>query len=114
MNNIEQYRKRFFMLMESSMGDVKPLILETSLDLNTATIYWMSCGGDEVELTPDSKKLLLPGKVINNTQYYYFDSEPNDAIGEYKIMECLGPEIGKQDDLYIDGDSGKLFLTKNY
>ncbi len=28
MNNVEQYKKRFFMLMESEMGDVKPLINE--------------------------------------------------------------------------------------
>jgi peptidoglycan hydrolase-like protein with peptidoglycan-binding domain len=28
MNNIEQYRKRFYNLMESTMGDVKPLIVE--------------------------------------------------------------------------------------
>ncbi len=28
MNNIEQYKKRFFNLMESTMGDVKPLINE--------------------------------------------------------------------------------------
>jgi hypothetical protein len=28
MNNIENYRKRFFNLMESTIGDVKPLISE--------------------------------------------------------------------------------------
>jgi hypothetical protein len=28
MNNIEQYKQRFFNLMESTMGDVKPLINE--------------------------------------------------------------------------------------
>jgi hypothetical protein len=31
MENIEQYKKRFFNLMESTMGDVKPLINEQEL-----------------------------------------------------------------------------------
>ena len=32
MENIEQYKKRFYNLMESTMGDVKPLINEASPD----------------------------------------------------------------------------------
>ena len=34
MNNIEQYRKRFYGLMESTMGDVKPLINEQKVPTN--------------------------------------------------------------------------------
>jgi hypothetical protein len=34
MNNIEQYKKRFYNLMESTMGDVKPLISEQTKDGN--------------------------------------------------------------------------------
>jgi hypothetical protein len=32
MENIEQYKKRFFNLMESTMGDAKPLITEDSME----------------------------------------------------------------------------------
>jgi hypothetical protein len=39
MNNIEQYRKRFFNLMESTMGDVKPLISEQGT-INDLTAVW--------------------------------------------------------------------------
>ena len=39
MNNINQYKKRFYNLMESTMGDVKPLIIEgkTPMILNGGT-----------------------------------------------------------------------------
>ena len=37
MNSIEQYRKRFFNLMESTMGNVKPLILEQETPPITAS-----------------------------------------------------------------------------
>lgn len=35
MKNINNYKKRFFNLMESTMGDVKPLIMEQSSGLST-------------------------------------------------------------------------------
>ena len=37
MNSVEQYRKRFNMLIESSMGNVKPLILEQETPSITAS-----------------------------------------------------------------------------
>ena len=37
MNNIEQYKNRFFNLMESTIGDVKPLISEQSTTVPTGT-----------------------------------------------------------------------------
>ena len=32
MNNIGNYKKRFFNLMESTMGDVKPLVNESTVE----------------------------------------------------------------------------------
>jgi hypothetical protein len=32
MKNIEQYKRRFYKLLESTMGDVKPLLVESELD----------------------------------------------------------------------------------
>jgi hypothetical protein len=37
MRNIEQYKNRFFNLMESTIGDVKPLISEQSITVPTGT-----------------------------------------------------------------------------
>ena len=39
MDNIEQYRNRFYNLMESKSGDVKPLLTENEVD--EATTLWM-------------------------------------------------------------------------
>ena len=38
MNNIEQYKNRFFNLMESTIGDVRPLISEQSVSGDTKQI----------------------------------------------------------------------------
>jgi len=38
MSNIENYKKRFFILMESEMGDVKPLISEQVCTLSQQEI----------------------------------------------------------------------------
>lgn len=37
--NIENYRKRFYKLMESTMGDVKPLIVEQSENTNDMVVF---------------------------------------------------------------------------
>ena len=42
--NIEQYKRRFFNLMESTIGDVKPLITEQT---NTDDIKEYKCKYDE-------------------------------------------------------------------
>jgi hypothetical protein len=42
MNNIEQYRERFYMLMESEMGDVKPLINEQQCTLSDSDINYVT------------------------------------------------------------------------
>jgi hypothetical protein len=45
MNNIEQYKNRFFNLMESTIGDVRPLISEQSTTVPTGT-------GEELSKSP--------------------------------------------------------------
>ena len=42
MNNIEQYKERFYNLMESTMGDVKPLIGESKTKITKSHILKMS------------------------------------------------------------------------
>ena len=88
---------------------------KTYLNESTVTqVMWTSCGNDNTELTPESKKKLEMGDKVGDKQYYYFSSEPQDTVGEYKIMDCLGPEIGKKNDLEILNYSGKNYLSKNY
>lgn len=54
--NIEQYKLRFYNLIECEVGNVKPLIIENVTNLENMKLYWTSCGGDVVELLPESKK----------------------------------------------------------
>ena len=84
--------------------------------INEPQLLWVSCGGDETELTPESKGKLELGTKVGDKQLYYFSSEPQDTAGEYKIMDCLGPEINKteKDDLEITVYNGKKYLYKNY
>lgn len=95
-------------LLESRRN--KSLISEAFQD----QLLWTSCGGDDTELTPESKGKLMMGTKVGDQQLYYFSSEPQDTAGEYKIMDCLGPEIGKKDDLEITKYNGKNYLYKRY
>jgi hypothetical protein len=40
MNNIEQYKNRFFNLMESTIGDVKPLLSEAIIEKKAEEDTW--------------------------------------------------------------------------
>jgi hypothetical protein len=92
MNNIEQYRKRFNMLIESSMGDVKPLINEqTTNDLigKTVNLYkdlemkrvWRTFKIESVKKNANGAFLSL---AIENEKmdYDFFCKNPN-RIGYY-------------------------------
>ena len=92
----------------------KNLIRESAVDLGTMTLYWTTCGGNNVVLSDESKKKLQLDGVLNGKQHLHFAQEPNDVNGEYKIMECLGPEVGKKNDLFIDTYEGNNYLTKAY
>ena len=77
-------------------------------------IMWTSCGGDNTELSDESKELLQLGDKVGDKQLYYFSSEPQDTVGEYKIMDCLGPEVNKKNDLEMVNYEGKNYLYKYY
>jgi len=74
MNNIEEYKKRFFMLMESEMGDVRPLISEQVCALSQQeidqvvrqTINYFSpvVLNDDVDSLDDSFKNKLKSDVV--------------------------------------------------
>jgi hypothetical protein len=87
MNNIEQYRKRFNMLIESSMGDVKPLINEqTTNDLigKTVNLYrdlemqkvWGTVKIESMTKSSDGAKLVL--KANFSDDYRYYCTKPNE------------------------------------
>lgn len=63
MENIEQYRKRFNSLLESTMGNVKPLIMEqptgttqTSNGISTLITWSKEKNKDNSYCTPEEKK----------------------------------------------------------
>lgn len=104
---LEQRRRK--VLLESNYSN-KYFITEAV----QTQVMWTSCGGDNVELTDESKAKLELGDKVGDKQLYYFSSEPQDTVGEYKIMECLDPEIGKKNDLEIVVYEGKNYLSKFY
>ncbi len=99
-------------ILEQRRLNLKSLITE-AVD-NNMQLLWTSCGGDNTELTPDAKSKLELGDKVGGKQLYYFSSEPKDTVGSYSIMECLGPEINKKDDLEIEVYDGKNYLIKHY
>ena len=55
MSNIEEYKKRFYNLMESTIGDAKPLVSE-QFD-NDENKEWEELVGDESELGSEENEL---------------------------------------------------------
>ena len=57
MKNLNDYKRRFNILMESTMGDVKPLIMEQSNNGITTLITWSKQKNmDDSYCTPEEKK----------------------------------------------------------
>jgi hypothetical protein len=85
MKNIEQYKRRFNMLIESSMGDVKPLINEqTTNELigKTVNFYTDETMKDfKVNSKIDALKKMSFGVQISTNE------EPN----KYQYFECKDP-----------------------
>ena len=75
MENITEYKRRFYNLMESTLGDVKPLISEQNekkipnLQVRVLTVKNPETFGDldnHVEVTTDTNSILF-GKCMANT-----------------------------------------------
>ncbi len=88
--------------------------ISESVDLGTTKLYWTTCGGTNVLLTDESKKKLQLDGEVSGKQYLHFAQEPNDVNGNFNIMDCLGPEVDKKNDLFIDEFEGNMYLTKSY
>ena len=97
MNNIGNYKKRFFNLMESTMGDVKPLIVKDDETVEITT-HRESCGqkliGKQFTFT-DVRGLRKEGIKITITEITYdlatqgniFQHKQN--VGQVKILQLL-------------------------
>ena len=83
MNNIEQYRKRFYNLMESTMGDVKPIISE-----QPTTEPVKSTNSTPEPATPqttDTTEPQLPKDMTGRVNFYYNESQGGDSAFSYNI-----------------------------
>ena len=85
--SVEQYRKRFFNLMESTMGDVRPLIKESPSNeiLNGEIKYPLKTYNGEYYVSSDGEKI-PNGKGIMK----YKDGGVEN--GEFKDGEFLDPD----------------------
>ena len=130
MNNIEQYRKRFYMLMESEMGNVKPLISEddrgTSLNLEdfkgkiTARLRSYSDESIsfhdqvptipvEIEVNPNSLNLEIPGYSWDyNEKFTVVVEFPEEFKGKITL-----PSDTSRATLQLRNDGKQIFITSN-
>jgi hypothetical protein len=85
MNNIEQYKNRFFNLMESTIGDVKPLISEQTDTIDELTLDTLTLSLKQIEtflnihiviLVIVVKVQLLTNQLqyINGISYMYLEN----------------------------------------
>jgi hypothetical protein len=115
MNNIEQYKKRFYNLMESTMGDVRPIISEqpttpprpgTSSKPTTppssVTPYKPTTPPKSgTSSKPNTTTNDLKGKTVN----LYHDSEMQKVWGTTKIVSTVKSANGAT--LSMIGESGE-------
>jgi len=83
MNNIEQYRKRFFNLMESTMGDVRPIISEQPTTEPVKSTN--STPGPATPQTPSTTEPQLPKDMTGRVNFYYNESQGGDSAFSYNI-----------------------------
>jgi hypothetical protein len=91
MKNIEQYKRRFYKLLESTMGDVKPLLVESELDEVDLVGTYLEPKTKPIELGTQQKSQVLTkkGKIFKDNPY--IQSEPfltfEDLGGnEFKVI----------------------------
>jgi hypothetical protein len=95
MNNLNEYKNRFYTLMESNMGNVKPLIMEQGLPNGYEDITkWFETPEGQIYL-PDGKYTIGQGQVCNKDNCV-FTIQTNDnketgyAIGpDFKTASAL-------------------------
>ena len=84
MNNINKYKKRFYNLMESTMGDAKPLINEDDTEWKNVTNRFIQTKGSDFK-SVDNSGTWNNAKVMKTKDYEYIqgESSANPAIMLY-------------------------------
>lgn len=98
MSNIERYRKRFYGLMESTMGDVKPLINEQNVPTNVGP------AGTGVE------------KSASGTKYQVWCTNNSDNLENkdlYTEEPCYVYDITKSPASIVDGEMEQSNKTQS-
>jgi hypothetical protein len=86
MNNLNEYKKRFNTLMESTIGDVKPLIVEQNLE------YWDKVPGGA---TKNSMKTVIKNFAANNPLIDATGGTDMGVGGGHKAGAILGVGVPK-------------------
>jgi hypothetical protein len=101
MKNIEEYKKRFFNLLESEMGDVKPLITEVkeNTQLNVSPDYKAALSFFSGQYKKKVQNPVYYGSDLIYVVYKYYDPSSSDpqtgianagyAIAGYRIAKIL-------------------------
>jgi hypothetical protein len=117
MKNIEQYRRRFNMLIESSMGDVRPLISEQDSSKDTETEQ-SKLQKKIIELTNQS---LIPQELVDNpeTPVGFFDSNKGTRDDKGQFMDITDEKgvtyrIRNWGNMNLAGHSTKGVITAAY
>jgi hypothetical protein len=119
MNNVEQYKKRFFTLMESEMGDVKPLINEQdNSDLKSTLTQLVGigrgvdykkicdfCNQSDVNYNNESAKRAANGfkEAISGGENPFSNfgggTRPNEDSSAYKAGQALQNNLKSAEDI---------------
>jgi hypothetical protein len=99
MNNIEQYKKRFFNLMESTIGDIRPLINEQGEPQNS-------------EQNPDSDIKYSFKEKDSDFEYFVKDVNGKFRIFVKKEKSNFGPRVPTATD--AETVFGKGYMWKDY
>ena len=127
MESIENYKKRFFNLMESTMGDVRPLIIEQQLSPDKIREYKAKWSVSNVLKNEESKEIyqtaidngnLIPTGTTENSQVTgYYDKMVSDgSIGQMLSMYDMShntksSELGKSPITKADELGDIIFLS---
>lgn len=91
--NVEQYRKRFYNLMESTMGNVKPLIKEETGPLDRLKIKNLNIkpGNTESSVTLSDNSTYKYSIPLEKTTYMTPNSKctPGEYVGEKLPDGCM-------------------------
>jgi len=107
MKNINEYKKRFYNLMESTLGDVKPLISEQSSEVIKIKAWVLKSSRDR-DVTPDYNFDTTNHQLDNNGVEFNFTSPK--TIEKRLIHKGKGGIMcGSQDGSIVVTMDGKIY-----